>query len=187
MPVPRTAAARRLSAIALWALLSGLAPVRASDVVGPEALTPFKAALMDALRSGLEAGPAAAVEHCRLVAPTLPAAQATGGLLVGRTSDRLRNPANAPPPWLAPRLEALLAQAEDDAWQGAVVHLEDGRDAWVEPIRIAGTCLSCHGESVAPRLEAVLRARYPQDAARGYALGDVRGLFWVVPTPTSPR
>jgi hypothetical protein len=35
-----------------------------------------------------------------------------------------------------------------------------------------------HGKTVAPALEARLKAKYPNELARGYALGEFRGVFW---------
>lgn len=50
------------------------------------------------------------------------------------------------------------------------------------PIPVGGLCLQCHGE---PNLDikketlAVLEKEYPGDLAKGYRLGDLRGLFSV--------
>ena len=41
-------------------------------------------------------------------------------------------------------------------------------------------CTTCHGASVAPDIAAQLDALYPEDRARGYAVGDIRGAFTVV-------
>ncbi len=41
-------------------------------------------------------------------------------------------------------------------------------------------CLSCHGETVAPEVEQKLAELYPDDKARGYKEGDIRGAFVVV-------
>ena len=50
---------------------------------------------------------------------------------------------------------------------------------YVEPIRIQPLCLTCHGEALAPAVGARIRALYPEDAAAGFALGDLRGVWWV--------
>lgn len=153
----------------------------AADAAGPEDLLPFKQALMGALKSGLEDGPVAAVEACNLIAPGLPGAQAARGFEVGRASDRLRNPDNLPPDWVEPVLDGMLAgtvPAEPRA-----VALDDGRRGWVEPIRVAPLCLQCHGDAVEDDVAAAIDARYPDDQALGYAAGDLRGVFWIVPVP----
>jgi len=38
-------------------------------------------------------------------------------------------------------------------------------------------CLKCHGEDIDPKVAAKLDALYPQDNARGYKVGQVRGAF----------
>ena len=40
-------------------------------------------------------------------------------------------------------------------------------------------CLACHGKDINPDVASALDAAYPQDQARGYALGDIRGAFSV--------
>jgi hypothetical protein len=40
-------------------------------------------------------------------------------------------------------------------------------------------CLACHGAAITPEVAAALDAAYPEDQARGYALGDVRRAFSV--------
>ena len=38
-------------------------------------------------------------------------------------------------------------------------------------------CLKCHGENLDPETAAILDELYPQDKARGYKAGQVRGAF----------
>ena len=40
-------------------------------------------------------------------------------------------------------------------------------------------CLACHGAQVAPAVRAAIAAHYPDDAATGFAVGDLRGGLWV--------
>ncbi|MEC8427388.1 MAG: DUF3365 domain-containing protein [Pseudomonadota bacterium] len=37
--------------------------------------------------------------------------------------------------------------------------------------------MSCHGANLTQNLEQKLDALYPQDQARGYSVGDIRGAF----------
>ena len=161
------------STAALVPSMSSAAPAGAGE------LMPFKRDLMAALTLGLEGGTVAAVDACQLVAPGLPATHAERGFEVGRTSDRLRNPDNAPPDWVAPVLAGMVAGEIEVSPQQ--VSLADGRLGYLEPIRVGGMCLQCHGNDLAPGVAAALDARYPSDQARGYAVGDLRGLFWLVP------
>jgi len=143
------------------------------------ALKPLKQGLMQALKGALASGsPADAVAVCRDRAPAIAAAAATDGVLVGRTSDRLRNPKNAPRAWVAPILAEYVAAAPSQRPPHRVVALPDGRFGYVEPIYTAPLCTTCHGAQLAPAISAKLAALYPDDQARDYAEGDLRGLFW---------
>ena len=143
---------------------------------GGSAILPFKKSLKGALVSGLESGPVAAISVCRMDAPELAAAASKGGVRVGRTSSKLRNPANAAKPWMVPLLQRY--EADRDAREPAVVVIDKQTVGYVEPIFMQPLCVTCHGETLAPELEAKLDELYPDDQARGYAAGDFRGVFW---------
>jgi hypothetical protein len=155
-------------------------PAAAADARAPRAaalLRAFQSRLQAALQEGLARGPEAAIDACRARAPAIAAELSPPGVEMGRTSHKLRNPANAPRPWVAP----LLARAVADPASARPerVELGGGRIGYVEPIRLQPTCLLCHGEMLAPPLAARIRALYPQDQATGFRVGDLRGLFWV--------
>jgi hypothetical protein len=141
-------------------------------------LIPFKKSLKAALMAALPEGPAAAIGVCQSEAPTLTAAASSGKIRVGRTSAKLRNPANVAPAWLAPIL-AGYAEATGSPAPHQTVALPDGGLGYAEPITVQPPCLMCHGENVDPSLTAHIAERYPTDQATGYQLGDLRGLFWV--------
>lgn len=144
------------------------------------ALKPLKQGLMKALTEAMASGgPEAAIAVCRDEAPKIAAAASRDGVVVGRTSDRLRNPDNAPRAWAAPILAEYAAAPGDARPPHRVVALPDGRFGYVEPIAVAEVCTQCHGAQVAPAVRAKLAALYPEDRATGYAAGDLRGLFWV--------
>ena len=45
-------------------------------------------------------------------------------------------------------------------------------------------CTVCHGNGIAPEVAARLDALYPDDLARGFEAGDIRGAFSIVhPVP----
>jgi hypothetical protein len=141
-------------------------------------LKPFKQQLQQALREGLAEGPVEAIGACRLRAPEIAASLSKDGVRVGRTSHKLRNPANASPSWVAPVLARYLAEPKGARTPSSVA-LPDGRSGYVEPIVTQPLCLTCHGESIAPALAARIRALYPEDRATGFREGDLRGVFWV--------
>ncbi len=143
---------------------------------GAEVLAPFKRDLQQALREGLAKGPVEAIAACQLRAPEIARALSKDGLRVGRTSHRLRNPANTGPDWVRPLLDAYAADASDRAPR--TVDLPDGRSGYVEPILVQPLCLTCHGESLAPEIATRIDDLYPTDRAVGYGIGDLRGVFW---------
>lgn len=149
------------------------------------ALTPLKTELMGKLAAALkEGGPVHAIEVCRLEAPAIAAdAGEKSGIELGRTSHKLRNPTNAPRPWVKPILDELVASPPEPG-SFRTVSLEDGRLGYLEPIFVNPLCLQCHGEEIAPKVRTALREKYPEDQATGFAPGAFRGLFWAeVPPP----
>ena len=144
---------------------------------GGAAVAPLKRDLKAALEEALARGaPEDAIDVCRLRAPELAARASTPLVRVGRTSDRLRNPANAPAKWMEPLLAAYRSAPEDRGPR--IVHLPGGGVGYAEPIAIQPLCLACHGETLAPAVRERLAERYPDDRASGYRLGDFRGLFY---------
>ena len=50
---------------------------------------------------------------------------------------------------------------------------------FMKAIPTGEVCLACHGSNIAPNVSARLDALYPDDRARGFAVGDLRGAFSV--------
>ena len=74
----------------------------------------------------------------------------------------------------------MQAWADDESSATALtVSLDEGREGYVEPIRLLPQCLACHGEQIAPDVAARLHELYPDDQATGFAVGDLRGVFWI--------
>ncbi len=152
---------------------------REAEQRAKDALIPFKKMLKSTLISAMrDQGPKGAVEACRTVAPAIAVRASHQGLSVGRTSHRLRNPANAPKAWMEPLLEEALAMGKGPA-PARLVPLDGGRFGYVEPIYAGELCLTCHGEAVEPGLGDHIRQLYPDDRATGFREGELRGLFWV--------
>lgn len=143
---------------------------------GAEAVLPFKKGMKAALIAGLQEGPAEAIAACRVEAPALAEKASNDLVRVGRTSDRLRNPSNAPKAWMVPLLDDYRNDVK--AREPRVVRIDASTVGYVEPIYTQPICVTCHGETVAPELEGQLEALYPEDQARGYVAGDLRGVFW---------
>lgn len=147
-----------------------------ADARGAELLMPFKTNLKSALVDGMQAGPAEAISVCSMEAPSIATTLSVDGVVMGRSSHKLRNPDNAPPRWLAGHLDSFAAGKQ----QGPLVlELEGGRYGYAEPIATQGMCLLCHGENLAPEIATRISEAYPEDNATGFREGDVRGVFWV--------
>ena len=132
---------------------------------------------------GSPAGPAGAIGVCKDEPPKIAQAVAhEKGVMIGRTSARLRNPANAAPTWAA----SLFAEQPAEP---RVATNTDGSLGVTLPIQLAANCLACHGspEQLDPAVKAALAAKYPKDQAIGFKEGDLRGWFWVEVPPTAAR
>ncbi len=160
-----------------------LSQASTAEEQGAAMLLPFKQQLMGALKAGLEQGPDAAIDICRIEAPMIASNLSMGGVAMGRTSHRLRNPDNAGPEWATAVLEQYLEAGAELAPQ--TVALDDGQTGYVEPIVTQPMCLACHGAELSPAVQAALDTHYPRDQATGFKVGDLRGIFWVS-YPTEP-
>jgi len=143
--------------------------------------------LQSAMKSG---GPTKAIEVCNTVAPAIAQEQSEKhGWEVGRTSLKTRNPNNAPDAWEA----AVLKQFEERAASGEspaeMAHFEVVEENGAKAFRFMkaigmppldkAPCLKCHGENIDPAISAKLDELYPEDQARGYKPGMIRGAFTI--------
>ncbi len=148
-----------------------------ATVRGAELLAPLKQELKQALMAGMQEGPLNAISVCKDQAPAIADALSVDGIEIGRTSHRLRNPANVAPDWVTAEMQSYLGDAADRAPK--VVALLDDREGYVEPIVVQALCIACHGETLAPDLAAHIDEAYPEDEATGFEVGDLRGVYWV--------
>ncbi len=143
----------------------------------------LKGELQAAMKAG---GPLQAIEVCSQKAPGIAQAMSEQtGWEVGRTSLKYRNPANAPDAWE----QAVLEKFEERKANGeAVADIayfevveEDGQQSFrmMKAIPTGEVCLKCHGAELAPEVAAKLDELYPEDRARGFQLGDIRGAFTI--------
>jgi len=142
----------------------------------------LKGELQSAIRTG---GVVEAVEVCHSRAPEIAKNLATEhGWQVGRTSLRRRNANNTPDDWET----ATLTQFEERKAAGQTIeNLEyaatvnqdgESRFRYMKAIPTQGLCLACHGgEAVTPAVELALKKYYPDDQARRFKEGDIRGAF----------
>lgn len=132
-------------------------------------------ALAERLAEALAEGPEAGIAVCaREALPLTQRLAVKHRVRMGRTSQRLRNPANAPPGWV----EALMAQQPDS---DVFFAIPEGGTRALLPIRLEDRCILCHGpeDGIPESIRVALDANYPDDAARGFRPGDLRGYVWV--------
>ncbi len=75
---------------------------------GAELLAPLKKDLKQALVAGMQMGPLNAISVCKDQAPAIADSLSIEGIEIGRTSHRLRNPANSAPDWVDTVLKTYL-------------------------------------------------------------------------------
>ena len=178
------------AAIFMTALTAGAetdldAYTRASRVVIEALSEDLQAELKGAMKAS---GPVAAIEVCSEKAPAIARQhEEDKGWEVGRTSLKFRNPDNAPDAWeltVLQSFEARKAGGEDPAQiDHAAYVVQDGKRVfrYMKAIPTAEICLSCHGGTdVKPEVAAKLAEFYPDDQARGFKAGDIRGAFTIV-------
>lgn len=185
---------RQIALVPVLAALLGapLSPALASDDLA--ALTDQAQAIVKAfggtLKGELEnakaaGGPVKAIEVCNTRAvPLADFASADSGWSVGRTSHRLRNPANAPDSYEQAVLMDFLSrqangEAAGDLVRAEIVTTADGGSEFrfIKAIPTADACLGCHGSTLKAPIAAKLDTLYPGDAARSFELGAMRGVF----------
>lgn len=145
---------------------------------GQEILLPFKQQLMQSLQEGLQESPVAALDICRIKAPEIASLVSSNGIRVGRSSHKLRNQANLAPAWVNPVIQDYLDTPDDRSPR--IVTLDDGSNGYIEAIILQPLCTVCHGENISQPVLDVLAEYYPGDQATGFAVGELRGVFWAV-------
>ena len=140
----------------------------------------FAQGLKETLMQGMKSeGPLAAIQLCNTEAPDIAAAHSKDGWEVGRTSEKLRNPNNAPDEWESAVLESFAqrAAAGEPLATMEASSREGGTFRYMKAIPVGGPCVVCHGEQLAEPVATRLSELYPEDNARGYQPGDLRGAF----------
>lgn len=121
-----------------------------------------------------------AIDVCNVDAPEIADRLSAGaGARVGRTSLRVRNPANAPDDKARSTLESfeLEWQRDKGAPPESFVVGTDGSARYMRAIPTQALCVACHGPALAADVAAAIAARYPADRATGFEVGTLRGAF----------
>ena len=154
---------------------------------GKEAIKEFATILKESLVSAMKSGgPIEAINVCNQVAPAI-AAQLSQqyGFKIARTSLKVRNSSNMPDAWETD----VLHQFEQRKEQGESIKTlfvseqltkaNNNEMRMMKGIPTGKVCLTCHGSDIKPVIQQRLSELYPNDAAIGFKLGDIRGAFTV--------
>ncbi|RMG50074.1 MAG: DUF3365 domain-containing protein [Gammaproteobacteria bacterium] len=177
-------------------LFGGILTQTSSAMAGDEALRAetrkvvkefageLKATLQSAMKAG---GPESAITVCNQAAPAIARGISEKyGWEIGRTSLRLRNPANAPDEWERKVLEDFerrkaAGEPVQKLEHAEVVQTDHGKVyRYMKAIPTGKVCLTCHGTNIQPALAKRIKTLYPEDKATGFRPGDIRGAFTVI-------
>lgn len=183
---------KKTTVLALMALALSGAPAHADDVQGRlEASRGAAKELFETLRNEMQTavqtgGPVAAIEVCHDKAQALTRQLSEAkGWRVARTSHKLRNDKNAPDAWEAKVLEEFQKRkAAGESLETMEYHevVDAGGKKtfrYMKAIPMGGVCSNCHGPVLKPEVVKKLDAYYPNDRARGFQVGDLRGAFTI--------
>jgi len=133
--------------------------------------------LMEAIQTG---GPVEAIRVCATAAPDIASRLSREtGWSVKRVSLKARNKSAEPDHWERDTLlqfESRLAAGEMPA-QLTQVDQIDGQFRYMKAQIVQPLCLNCHGSTLDQDVAQALQNHYPDDAATGYQLGEIRGAF----------
>ena len=143
----------------------------------------LKAELKKAIKKG---GPVNAIGVCNTKAISITRnVSKEQGLTLGRVSLKNRNPNNASNDWQKKILEDFeIRKSRGDALpsltHAEIIEQDTGKQfRFIKAIPTGQVCLLCHGTNIAPDVQKKLDELYPEDRARGFSIGDIRGAFVV--------
>ena len=179
-----------LTAVGLCLLTSlTLAQASSDDPMTEQAkglIKQFAGQLQSELKTAIETGgPVEAISVCKDHAPAIAAELSeSSGWDIGRVSLKARNTTlGTPDAWETQVLESFetrLAngQPANALSQAEVVEDDGGRTfRFMKAIPTGEICLACHGTTIVEPVARALDEHYPNDRARGFEVGDIRGAF----------
>ncbi len=105
------------------------------------------------------------------------------GIYIKRVSFKNRNPLNVPDDFEAKVLKMFEEQFKNGQLKPETEYAEmievNGvyKLRYMKPIFVQPECLNCHGaeDQISPQVKEVINKIYPDDKAKGYQMGDLRG------------
>ncbi len=151
------------------------------------AVKTFASSLQAELKEAMEEGGATnAITVCNTRADAIAMdVSKKQGLNIMRVSLKTRNPDNAPNEWQKKILEdfeyrKLNGEPITELTYAHVAGIEAGKEfRFMKAIPTKVICITCHGADIAPDVKERLDQLYPNDNARGFRPGDIRGAFVV--------
>jgi len=152
----------------------------------------FAGQLMKKMKMAMkEGGPVQAIKVCNESAPSIAGnISKKHNWKVGRTSLKLRNPANTPDAWEEAVLKKFVERRAAGESPASMAYFEVVEENGVKNFRFMKAigmpplqkmpCLKCHGENIDPKISSKLNELYPNDKAVGYKPGEIRGAFTIV-------
>jgi len=126
-------------------------------------------------------GPVYAIQVCNEKAPQIAQSISDANVTVSRTALRVRNPNNSATGEQKAVMEYFAARLAKDPTIVPEVLFTDtqGKQQYMRAIVMQPQCAACHGHSVQPEVKQAILAKYPDDKAIGFNVGDLRGSFVV--------
>jgi len=105
------------------------------------------------------------------------------GIYIKRVSFKNRNPLNVPDEFESKVLKMFEALQAKNQIKPETEYIElieaDGisKVRYMKPILVQPECLSCHGaeDQISPQVKEIINKIYPDDKAKNYQIGDLRG------------
>ncbi|MBZ0201325.1 MAG: DUF3365 domain-containing protein [Ignavibacteriaceae bacterium] len=106
-------------------------------------------------------------------------------LSIKRVSKKNRNPKNVPDAFEQSVLEKFQSlKMIDKKTEYAEITRLNGNDVirYMKPIIMQDECITCHGDNeyIPDAVSEILNERYPNDKARGYSSGELRGAVSII-------
>jgi hypothetical protein len=179
---------KRLFPIILSSLIASTAQAASEEQMikeSQQAIKEFAGQLKSELMKGMKSGgPLEAISACKSVAEEIAKSNSKKlGWEISRTSLKPRNSNNAPDSWEATVLEGFEARKTEGKAISKIDHAEiipnNGQPIfrYMKAIPTKPLCLACHGDNIPIDLSNRLDQLYPDDQARGFKVGDLRGAF----------
>ena len=140
----------------------------------------LRAALQEAMQGG---GPVKAIEICKTSAPQIANSLSREGWQVRRTSLKVRNPANSPDSFELNVLTDFERRKNHETDIKNITYFrmtevgERVEFRYMKAIPTDDLCLTCHGNNIEKSVSDKIEQLYPEDRARGFVKGDLRGAF----------